>query len=481
MASLLLQTGVLGILRDDQLDDLRKLVGGGQANYTRLAGERLPDFPGALGYIGSKGEFLPYVLGQLEVMRAARCTPKDAAKVKMKDGKALLVPLQVYPDYNQQTDFESAMDSTSRLICMRAEKSPEGGGRRLVYTNSQGQAEAITVPLTMDIVTRLPSIAGGKDAVGIPLLARTLGSSSTSAPPKEPSWDELARKAALMHATYKKGFAFPACVIDMLGSGELELYARTAVVYHLKEDRLDVVKDIAFQREPANIAMERLYDAEKLQGHFGYREGAYRKSSSTGLMPNIAIYCRTPMGGEGYDQVDVHVINVIGYAFDSMHQPDYKYFFASGPPMASSKWQELVKRYSQIWTFVFECARRQGLKRVFLCSVGGGCFAYLLNKAKETRYDLLYRASLGPVLERYPDIKVRNLRDLSTHGFLDRLFTDWKPFLGESLLVNAWDPWSMVGNGNAGDESLDGRFGRCTAMGVLCWPGTNPFLRYESV
>lgn len=28
------------------------------------------------------------------------------------------------------------------------------------------------------------------------------------------------------------------------------------------------------------------------------------------------------------------------------------------------------------------------------------------------------------------------------------------------LLVNAWDPWSMVGNGNAGDNSLDGFYGR---------------------
>ena len=26
--------------------------------------------------------------------------------------------------------------------------------------------------------------------------------------------------------------------------------------------------------------------------------------------------------------------------------------------------------------------------------------------------------------------------------------------------MNAWDPWSMVGNGNAGDNSLDGFFGR---------------------
>lgn len=34
------------------------------------------------------------------------------------------------------------------------------------------------------------------------------------------------------------------------------------------------------------------------------------------------------------------------------------------------------------------------------------------------------------------------------------------PIAKPGLLVNAWDPWSMVGNGNAGDNSLDGFFGR---------------------
>merc|ERR1712039_724173 len=46
--------------------------------------------------------------------------------------------------------------------------------------------------------------------------------------------------------------------------------------------------------------------------------------------------------------------------------------------------------------------------------------------------------------------------------------------LEDSLLVNAWDPWSMVGNGNAADNSLDGYFGRCTAMALLCWPKKCP-------
>lgn len=46
--------------------------------------------------------------------------------------------------------------------------------------------------------------------------------------------------------------------------------------------------------------------------------------------------------------------------------------------------------------------------------------------------------------------------------------------LDESLIINAWDPFSMVGNGNAGDISLDRYIGRISAAGVLSWVITNP-------
>ena len=48
-----------------------------------------------------------------------------------------------------------------------------------------------------------------------------------------------------------------------------------------------------------------------------------------------------------------------------------------------------------------------------------------------------------------------------------------------TLYVNAWDPWSMVGNGNKGDKSLDGYWGRSSAMVPLCWPKINSEISYE--
>jgi len=42
-------------------------------------------------------------------------------------------------------------------------------------------------------------------------------------------------------------------------------------------------------------------------------------------------------------------------------------------------------------------------------------------------------------------------------------------------------PWSMTGNGNKSDRSLDGYWGRSTAIAPLCWPITNPEIRYEAI
>lgn len=53
--------------------------------------------------------------------------------------------------------------------------------------------------------------------------------------------------------------------------------------------------------------------------------------------------------------------------------------------------------------------------------------------------------------------------------------------VAHTLYVNAWDPWSMIGNGNGRDNSLDGYWGRCSNMAVLGWSVTNPWMMYRAV
>lgn len=216
------------------------------------------------------------------------------------------------------------------------------------------------------------------------------------------------------------------------------------------------------------MGMRRYYDEGMLQRYFGYSRGAYASGLRGALPPNIAIYCRTPMRYYG-QETTVHVINVIGFAFDSPAQPDYMHFL----PLTERKRKELEQCMLQMWLLVFECAKRKNLRRIYLADVGAGAFS----KGLEGRYSQLKDASLQPVQREYPRIHLQALPRIPEWAFTDEA----RARCSDSLLVNAWNPWSIVGNGNAADNSLDGFFGCSTAMAVLCWPCTNPLINYESV
>ncbi|CAK9012878.1 unnamed protein product [Durusdinium trenchii] len=283
---------------------------------------------------------------------------------------------------------------------------------------------------------------------------------------------EEAAVAQRLREVYEAKFAFPSWSCERLGEGSLEVYAQSVTVYYPQGAQLAEVKRLVREREPVNIGMKRRYDQQKMQEYFGYATGAYgRLSSSERLGPNLAVYCRTPMRAPDGRERDVHVINVIGFAFDKTQQPDYQYFLNHDDE--DGRRAELVKKMSQMWEYIYFCAHEKKLKCVRLSQVGGGAFSLLLGGNFD--YQALRKESLEPVMARYPEIETKELQFIP-----DWVFTpEGERCCSSSLLVNAWDPWSFVGNGNAGDNSLDGYFGRCTAMAVLCWPDTNPCLQLE--
>eukprot|EP00927_Polykrikos_kofoidii_P045934 TRINITY_DN40084_c0_g2_i1.p1 TRINITY_DN40084_c0_g2~~TRINITY_DN40084_c0_g2_i1.p1 ORF type:complete len:392 (-),score=54.29 TRINITY_DN40084_c0_g2_i1:35-1210(-) len=291
----------------------------------------------------------------------------------------------------------------------------------------------------------------------------------------QPSLQLRADRATQLFGVYESRYAPPRWSLSLLTDGKLEEFAKSVVVYYLPEDRLEDVKLMTFQREPVNIAMERHYDANALNSLAGYRTGAYGRSTKEQLMPNIAIYCRTPVV-VGRMHVVCHVINVTGYAFDMPEQKDYKYFFDDTGSISDQKWKELVLCMQRMWQYIFECASQKRLSTVCVPDVGGGAFSALLGQERRRDYASLKEASFPPVRQRYSHIKVEALGQIP-----GSLFSKPVESLNESLLVNAWDPWSMVGNGNAGDNSLDGYFGRCTAMALLCWPPLNPYIEWMPV
>lgn len=262
-------------------------------------------------------------------------------------------------------------------------------------------------------------------------------------------------------ATYRHGYAPPEWSKDTYRTGG----APCIVLYDDADDERQV-QLLATQREPVNIAMQRQYDQAALHELFGYRRSPYRAE-----MPNIAIYCRCVVRSPVYNGW-AHVINVIGAALDHVEQPDYKHFAAMEP---GARARALRRRYRCIFRRILHVAIHKSL-HIRMSRFGCGAFAQLLYD-EETMYATIFAPALR-----------RAIAEVSPRCALPRIefmgrFPDELAHLdvGEWLLVNAWDPWSFVGNGNAADESLDGYMGRHTDMALRCSPLFNADVRYEAI
>jgi len=321
----------------------------------------------------------------------------------------------------------------------------------------------------------------------------------------------------------KDGFRFPEWVLEdnRWTGGDTDKHHKfddTIVVYD-DDASLNEVKELVEKREPVNIAMNRAnYDLSKLETNFGWKHGAYEKSTSSELYPNIGIYCHARVTNgvsPGAGEKNVHVMNLIGYAFDSIKQPDYIYFLDkykitsadSTKVMVDSDEtnkkqfkEDLIQRYRKIWLKACYICKLKGLKNLWYYGVGSGFFSRLLPKEYNKDSGKFYQEIFAPAFGIDPtdvsespknstlndtndldipinfckkyNIHVLNLGTSSSKQIPDVLFTeDTTP--ADTLYINAWDPWSIIGNGNAADGSLDGHWGRNSNMSVLGWSMTN--------
>ena len=329
------------------------------------------------------------------------------------------------------------------------------------------------------------------------------------------------KNATTLRGIYNSGYEFPGWVLEPnrwdKSSGEKSHKFDDTIVVYDNDDLLTQVKELVEQREPVNIEMNlktECYKKDQLEKNFGWKTGAYGKSSNLKLYPNIGIYCHARVTNgvsAGAEEKNVHVMNLIGYGFDSALQPDYIYFkHRYGTNKADLKKldtedkaefkKELIQRYRKIWLKACYICKFKGLKNLWYCGVGSGWFSNLLpneyNKDSGNFYPEIFAEAFGidPTdVSEYPKkstlndkndltipinfckeygIKVQNLGTSSSKHIPDVLFTtDTTP--EDTLYINAWDPWSIIGNGNAGDESLDGKWGRNSNMSVLGWSMTN--------
>jgi len=275
----------------------------------------------------------------------------------------------------------------------------------------------------------------------------------------------------------------PQWATDFIISEAFPYHAKLTEIYFDASDSIEEVQQAARHREPVNIEMERFYKEAEFEQVTGYRHGAYNKSTAEKLMPNIAIYTYTPIKLNQED-ANIHVINLIGNGFDTPKQPDFQYFLdGKNRKPSPEKLVELKARIEMMYRYAFECAKRKDLTKIQWGGVGDGNFAACSEEGVDLKPEIreLNNAAKEKLKEEYPGIEVlEGWNDKPFFNVPTAFFEDPKPNLETTLYINAWDPWSLVGNGHEGDNSLDGKYGRISAMAWLSWYMTNPFLNDEN-
>lgn len=288
---------------------------------------------------------------------------------------------------------------------------------------------------------------------------------------------EVAKK---VHSIYIPGYAFPEWVVkpELWPSHR---FSDTITFYH-KEDSLDTVKLLMTEREPCNIGMRRIYSTLKMESEFGWKHGAYRLSTKEHPMPNVAVYCNATVYTESKGFFNVHVLNLIGCALDSYEQPDYKYIQTR---------QHVLDFYTKMWRLALKAAKYlkgQGkINRFIVYNVGGGAFSgeygnrFISDIFEPAFLPLMAEFSIAGIEVIGYKLKTSTrTSDVCGLGFIPDVF-DTNLVTPQDLFINAWDPWSLIGNGNERDDSLDGHWGRISNMAVLGWLKTNPQMKFMGV
>jgi len=294
---------------------------------------------------------------------------------------------------------------------------------------------------------------------------------------------------------YTEIYAFPLWAIEKVAFSKWwPLLHRARIHFHAYDDQ-QLVTQLATQREPVNIAGQRFYDQDALKREFGWKTGLYGRyyNEHKRLAPNIGVFTPAVVKVESKYK-HIYVYNAIGIAFDHKNQPDYQYYFGKPKP----KYSELLTQYKHIFQRVYECAETNKLSTVVMSLVGGDNFAkeykpqQLTDKGKMESF----RAEIW--FPAFRIIRAKHKHISTIFMGTDRVRKEFKKEYGsdyidigrfpantkevdceKTLFVNAWDPFSLPGNGNCHDNSLDGFMGCNTTIALTGSPMTNPFMSYQ--
>jgi hypothetical protein len=295
-----------------------------------------------------------------------------------------------------------------------------------------------------------------------------------------------------LFGSYQQRFAPSQWVQEQAKAGLLDAFLGSAVVLHDSHTPIDVAKQLATQREPTNIGMQRMYDETKLK-ELDYSRGCYAEHQH-----NIAVYCESPAVVNGLKIPLVKVLNVVAPATDSDEQPDFQ---ALEKLPKTDRQVAYEKMLEKPFCFIAHHVVTSGTKKLVMTAIGQGAFADgagYLGVDTNLAFLRLSRKYFGPEFLKASGCEVvfANCQFLSQDEFscvfmwLNQMLVDYSKGgnqigfttpvnIEDVLFVNAWDPWSVIGNGNAGDRSLDGFWGSYTAMSFIGTPSTNPSIQYK--
>ena len=277
---------------------------------------------------------------------------------------------------------------------------------------------------------------------------------------------------------YDIGYAPPSWSADEYSS-LLKRYGSSAFVIAPLESEAPTIIDLVNRRQPVNIANREYFVQKNMLRKFGYKTSGYtdiwRRTGS--LPPNIGVYTYTPVRPYGKDKFrafDAHVYNAIGYGLDSQNQPDYIELGLDGAFNINQLRllvREMIRR-------IYICASMLPITTIAMSLVGCGAFSGLFTQSMTN--DVFIPAFIDVNTRMNERYKIVFLGNEAPPGFesvgrIPHCFTKMKD-IENVLFVNAWDPHSIPGNGNESDNSLDGQFGRRTAIGLLGWGLSNPEL-----
>jgi hypothetical protein len=324
----------------------------------------------------------------------------------------------------------------------------------------------------------------------------------------------ILQRADIWRDLTTKGYQFPHWLIPYFEKypDVLHSYLLQTKVYVDHPFDLPTVISLVKEREPVNIEREQRYNKKELEIEFGWQDGFYDRYFNTfkKLAPNIAVYTpclfRLPLSMMDDDTKstmkedfeELKILNVIGLAFDSKEQSDYKYFLGD---VRKPKFDEISLHYYRVFRKIFRCAKDNDIQTIALPPFGLGFFAkhypkvadieiqnndkslinIFANALKDAQVQFSFRGQIQ--LMGFQFHQVKTIQSIASNiiygpelGYFPKNTLNVID-LATTLWVNAWDPLSAPGNGCEGDSSLDGWMGRTTSIAITGNGALNPYLQ----